>query len=350
MRKIKFSEAINEATSICLNKDKNFIVFGLGSTDPRRIFGTTNQLVEKYGKDRVFDVPTSENALTGMSIGLASTGIKVLFSHQRVDFSFLSLDQIINNLSKWYFMYGGQKSLPITIRMIIGRGWGQGPTHAQSFQSLFSRIPGLKVVMPSNPANAKGLLISSILDPNPVIFLEHRWLHNLEDKVNKNFFLNKINKSRIIKKGKDITIIGMSYSSIEIKSLEKILKLNKIDAELIDLISISPIDYKTIYKSVLKTKKLLIVDTCHVSGSIGSEIISGLIQKNIKIFCKKPVLLGLPDFPVPTSYGYISRYYPSRKKIFIEICKMLEIKNPKYYKNFFSEKELDKPKIFDGPF
>jgi len=348
MRLLKFSEAINEAIFQSMKKDKKMVTYGLGVTDPKRVFDTTNNLLESFGKRRVFDVPTSENALTGIAIGLASKGVRVLLSHQRVDFSFLSLDQIINSMAKWYYMFGGKVNLPITIRMVIGRGWGQGPTHAQSFQSMFSRIPGLKVVMPSNPYDAKGLLISSIFDPDPIIFLEHRWLHNLKGRVPKNSYLLQLGKAKSLNSGKDITIITMSYSTQEVKTLNFILKLNKIKADLIDLRSVNPIDYKLIYRSIKKTKKILLIDTCHRNGSVSSEILSRITETNIEVLKSK--IIALPDYPVPTSYKLVEDYYPSTKKIFLEICKILELKNPKIPKNYFITLDFDKPPEFKGPF
>ena len=166
-------------------EDGNVIVFGLGVDDPKAIFGTTEGLQKKYGRNRVFDVPTSENAMTGVGIGAAIDGKRPLMVHQRLDFFLLAMDQLVNAAAKWYFMFGKQQSVPITIRLIIGKGWGQGPTHSQSLQSWFAHIPGLKVVMPALPSDAYNLLKTSIRDPNPVIFIEHRWLHGVkEEKLN----------------------------------------------------------------------------------------------------------------------------------------------------------------------
>ena len=172
-RLITFVEAIKEAIDQSMQKDGNVIVFGLGVDDPKAIFGTTEGLQKKYGRNRVFDVPTSENAMTGVGIGAAIDGKRPLMVHQRLDFFLLAMDQLVNSAAKWYFMFGKQQSVPITIRLIMGRGWGQGPTHSQNLQAWFAHIPGLKVVMPATAADGKGLLISSIKDNNPVIFMEH---------------------------------------------------------------------------------------------------------------------------------------------------------------------------------
>ncbi|OUU50859.1 MAG: hypothetical protein CBC25_07070 [Pelagibacteraceae bacterium TMED65] len=347
-RKLKFNQAINEAIYQAMKSDRKVVCFGLGVTDPRRVFYSTERLVEKFGNERVFDIPTSENALTGVAIGLANLGSKVILSHQRVDFSFLSMDQIINSLSKWHYMFGGAQNLSVTIRLIIGRGWGQGPTHAQSYQSMFAKIPGLKVVMPSSPYNAKGLLLASIKDPNPVIFFEHRWLYDLAGDVPSKKYNIPIGKSKIITKGKDLTIITMSNSRHEVMGLKDFFIKNKISPEVIDLLSISPLDMTTITKSVKKTGKLIVIDTCHKSFSTGKEIISNISEENLNYFKVKPILLGTPNTPTPTSFSLTKNYYPSKKVIAQNICKILNKKvNLDKIRNV---KEHDKPKEFIGSF
>ena len=183
MRKISYHQAINEGICEAMSADDTVLCYGLGVTDPKAVFGTTSGLLEKFGGDRVFDVPTSENALTGIGVGAAISGSKVLMTHQRLDFFLLAMDQLVNSAAKWHYMFGSQSSVPITIRLIIGRGWGQGPTHSQNLQAWFAHIPGLKVVMPVSPADAKGMLYEAILDRDPVVFLEHRWLHNSVGEV-----------------------------------------------------------------------------------------------------------------------------------------------------------------------
>lgn len=178
-RTLTFGKAVNEALATALAEDPKAILFGLGTDDPKGIFGTTVGLQQKFGRERVFDMPTSEAGMTGVAIGASLNGIRCIMTHQRLDFFLLTMDQLVNNAAKWHYMFGGKSSVPITIRLILGRGWGQGPTHSQSLQSWFAHIPGLKVVMPTTPKDAKGLLLASIFDPNPVLFLEHRWLHHL---------------------------------------------------------------------------------------------------------------------------------------------------------------------------
>ena len=155
IRKITFGEAIREGTDQCLNEDPSVYIMGLGVPDPKGIFGTTVGLREKYGEKRVMDMPISENGMTGVAIGSALRGMRPIMTHQRIDFMLLSLDQIINNAAKWHYMFGGQMSVPLVIRLLVGQGWGQGPQHSQSLQTLFAHIPGLKVIMPFSPHDEK---------------------------------------------------------------------------------------------------------------------------------------------------------------------------------------------------
>ncbi len=309
MRFIKYSEAINEGICEAMNYDKNTICFGLGTTDPKAIFNTTAGLEEKFGSQRVFDIPTSENAMTGVAIGASMNGIKAIMTHQRLDFFLLAMDQLVNNAAKAHYMFGGELSIPITIRLIIGRGWGQGPTHSQNLQAWFAHIPGLKVVMPSTPSDAKSLLISSIFDPNPVVFLEHRWLHNCLGEVKKGLITKEIGKCNILKEGEDITIVCMSFLTIEAMKASNYLASIGISCEVIDLSSIKPIDWDSIFKSVKKTGRLLACDTGFTTCSVAGEIIA---RVSIEIFDKlksKPSRLAMPDVPEPTSFGLTKGFY-----------------------------------------
>ena len=227
MTKKKYSESINEALFTAMEMDKSVICYGLGVPDPKGVFGTTIGLQEKFGEERVFDMPTSENAMTGVAIGASLNGIRPVIIHQRLDFFLLAMDQLVNNAAKWHYMFGGESSVPITIRLIVGRGWGQGPTHSQNLQAIFAHIPGLKVVMPVTAADAKGLLLSSIFDNNPVIFLEHRWLHNLEGDVPEGDYRVPIGRALQMNKGSDITIVSYSYMTIEALHAIEILEKEK---------------------------------------------------------------------------------------------------------------------------
>jgi pyruvate dehydrogenase E1 component beta subunit len=352
MRKISFSQAVNEAIAIAMRNSGSVITYGLGVTDPKGVFSTTLNLQKEFGSTRVFDTPTSENAMTGIGIGAAINGLRPIMVHQRVDFFLLALDQLINNAAKWRFMFGGESTVPITIRLIIGHGWGQGPTHSQNLHSIFSHIPGLKVVMPTTAYDAKGLLLESIFDEDPVIFLEHRWLHALESDVPEGDYRLPIGEAVVINEGVDITITSLSYMTIE--AIHAIRELNKIgiSCELIDLRSTSPIDWVKIYSSVRKTGKLLSLDSSSGSFSVASEIIARVAMNCHKSLTCAPKRLALEDMPSPTSFGLTDQYYIGAREIFEDVIRILGKKAPDDLSKIFKKNHPhDVPgNWFKGPF
>jgi pyruvate dehydrogenase E1 component beta subunit len=351
-RKITFANAILEGTDQCMGEDPSTYIMGLGVPDPKGIFGTTVGLRKKYGKKRVLDMPISENAMTGVAIGSALMGMRPIMTHQRIDFMLLALDQIINNAAKWHYMFGGQKSVPLVIRLLIGQGWGQGPQHSQSLQALFAHIPGLKVVMPFSPNDAKGLLTASIKDDNPVIFIEHRWLHNLYGEVPEESFSVPIGQARIAKEGKDITIVSMSHMTLEaLKAADHLAKEN-IDTEVIDLRSLKPLDEKTIIDSVKKTGRLIVVDGAWRFLSISSEIISIVVEKAFSSLKVSPCRITFPDFPTPTSWALANHYYPRAINIINQAQKLLGLQQKSEEAlGIVHTGALDVPdKSFTGPF
>jgi pyruvate/2-oxoglutarate/acetoin dehydrogenase E1 component len=319
-----FSEAIREALTIAMEADSGVLCYGLGVTDPKGVFGTTTGLEEKFGSNRVFDMPTSENAMTGIGIGVSLNGFRPVMTHQRLDFALLSLDQIINNAAKWRFMFGGTRGVPITIRLIIGRGWGQGPTHSQNLQALFSHIPGLKVVMPATAKDAKGLLLSSIFDPDPVIFLEHRWLHNMVEDVPEGDYRTPIGVANKVREGSDITVVSMSYMTLEaIHAVDHLLSKG-ISCDLIDLRTIRPIDWGTILSSIKKTGRLLVLDTGHITGSVSAEIVATVVDSCWNELKIAPQRLASPDYPEATSPSLTEKYHVRAENIASKIGEILD--------------------------
>lgn len=323
-RTLTFAKAINEALFQAMLTDDSVICYGLGVPDPKGVFGTTLGLQERFGENRVFDMPASENAMTGVAIGASLNGIRPVMTHQRVDFFLLAMDQLVNNAAKWHYMFGGRSSVPITIRLIIGRGWGQGPTHSQNLQAWFAHIPGLKVVMPATPTDAKGLLLSSIFDDNPVIFLEHRWLYNFEGEVPENDFRIPIGEAELLKTGGDISIVSFSYMTVEALHAVEFLETNGISCELINLRSIKPIDWEMIFNSVRKTGRLLSLDTGPESGSIAGEIIARVSSNCFDALKQAPRRLTLPDIPTPTSVALTKVFYKRAEDIADVAGSMLE--------------------------
>jgi pyruvate dehydrogenase E1 component beta subunit len=304
-----YVDAVNTALHLAMEKDSNLVAFGLGINDPKRIFGTTSGLVEKFGQDRVFDTPTSENTMTGVQVGLALAGIPSIVTHQRLDFFLLAMDQLVNSAAKWHFMFGSQQPVPITIRLIIGKGWGQGPTHSQALHAWFSHIPGLKVIAPSNPRDAKELTLAAIEDPNPVLILEHRWLHNSLGEFDDSYSLGEIGKVRSLTQGKDVTVVSSSFLTAKLLGLNALIKDLELDMELLDLRSYSPIDWEGIFESVRRTGSLIVFDYGHTSGSIAGEIIAKVTENCFSSLKEPPVRFAVKDLPEGTSFGYTRDQY-----------------------------------------
>ncbi|AAO90236.1 alpha-ketoacid dehydrogenase subunit beta [Coxiella burnetii] len=326
MSQKKFIHRINAALRKAMQIDPSVLCYGLGINDSARIFGTTTGLVEEFGEDRVFDMPTAENAMTGVGIGLAINGFRPVLSHCRLDFALLSLDQIINGAAKWYSLFAGTMPVPLTIRAIVGRGWGQGPTHCQSLQACFAHIPGLKVVMPSLAEDAYGLLLSSIFDDNPVIFIEHRWLHNIHvNEAEDSYRYLPLGQARKVIEGTDITVVAMSYMTIEALHAVKFLKTQGIHCELIDLRTIKPLDWETIYVSIRKTGRLLVLDTGFEFCSVASEIIAKASIDCFSSLLAPPKRLATPDYPVLTSPTLATPMYTYSDGIVRAVAEVLKL-------------------------
>ncbi len=355
-RQLSYSAAILEATDQAMEKDPTIFITGLGVPDPKGIFGTTSGLEQKYGTERVFDMPTSENGMTGVAIGAAIAGMRPLMTHQRVDFFILALDQLINNAAKFHYMFGNQLTVPIVIRLIIGRGWGQGPQHSQSLQSIFAHIPGLKVVMPSTPYDAKGLLAAALEDNNPVIYLEHRWLHSVFGEVPQESYKVPIGKAKVMKEGTDVTLVCCSHMALEAYRAVPWLEEEGVSVELIDVRSLKPLDEETILNSVRKTGRLAVADPDWKFAGFAAEILASVSENALFSLKAPPVRICYPDRFVPTSWALSNHFYPTAKTIAMEILKMMgkPVKAKSILEEILRESAqlpLDVPnKQFNGPF
>lgn len=278
VRIIHYAEALCEAFELELQRDPAVFLFGLDVDDHKAIQGSTKDLQKKFGADRVFCTPLSEDAMTGVAIGAAMAGLRPIHVHIRMDFLLLCMNQLINMAAKAHYMYNGQVKVPLVVRAMIGRSWGQGGQHSQALYPLFMHVPGLKVVAPTNAYDAKGCMISAIRDNNPVIFIEHRLLYSTVSYVPKNAYEVPLGKARILTKGDDITIVAISHMVMEALRAKKHLEEIAINAEVIDPISLSPLDMTTIIESVKKTGKLLIVDNAWPTCGVASEIIARVVE------------------------------------------------------------------------
>lgn len=299
--KTTYRDGIRLATRDAMAADPSVICTGLGATDPGAVFGTTAGLLAEFGPDRVFDGPTSENGMTGVGVGAALAGLRPLMSHQRLDFFLLAMDQLVNSAAKWHYMFGGHVTVPLTIRLIIGRGWGQGPTHSQNYQAWFAHVPGLKVVAPAFPRDAYGLLRASIEDPNPVVFIEHRWLHNAKGALTPDALSGQLGRARTCREGADVTICASGLLTLEAVKAADWLAERGVSCDVIDLRTLNPIDWETIFASVAKTGRLVAVDSAAITGSVAGEIVARITTDAFFDLCAAPIRVAQPDVPEPTS-------------------------------------------------
>ena len=347
---VSYIEAVNLALDYILSTNKRSACIGLGINDPKRIFSTTKNLVEKFGESRVIEPPTSENALTGITFGMCIRGYSVCLIHQRFDFALLSFDQIINTISKWKFMFG-KKDLKASclIRLIVGRGWGQGPTHSQSYHSFLASLPGLKVLYPFDPDSVYKSITYGMNSGQPTIIIEHRWLHQSVGSIMKDFSYNKYISSIIqLKKGSSFTIFTYGYMVPEALKAIEILEAENISIDLFITVDISDFSCKDIIKSVIKNKYLMLIDCysskCSIVNDVATKIFSNEeCRKEIKSF----QILSLEEGNESTSYFNTKNRYKTHKDIVNRILSSLNKKT----KEFHEETHHDIPgEWFKGPF
>jgi len=325
-RKLQYSLAINEALHQMMASDKSVFLIGQGVKSPWYVGNTCQSLLEKFGPERVIDTPVSENAMTGAAVGAAIAGMRPVVVHPRMDFMMYALDPIINEAANWYYMFGGKRSVPIVIWGIINRGGEQAAQHSQALHALFAHIPGLKVVMPSSPYDAKGLMIAAIKDDNPVIYIDDRWLYKQEGVVPEEIFEVKIGKGIIRKKGSDLTLVAVSYMVFEsIKATQELAK-EGIDVELIDLRTVKPLDEELLLKSIKKTGRMIIADGGWKTCGVAAEVLALVVEHGFK-YLKAPIKrVTLPDTPAPASRTLEKEYYKSSEDIIRAVKVLLDKK------------------------
>jgi pyruvate dehydrogenase E1 component beta subunit len=306
-----------------MESDDSVILIGQGVKSPWYVGNTCNGLVQDFGEERVIDTPVSENAMTGAAVGAAIAGMKAIVVHPRVDFVLYAFDPIINQAANWHYMNGGKSSVPVVFWLIVNRGGEQAAQHSQALHSLFAHIPGLKVVAPSTPYDAKGLLISSIKDENPVVFIDDRWLYRSQDEVPSEMYEIPIGKGILRNEGNDVTLVSFSYMAVESQKAVDELKNEGINVDFIDLRTIKPIDEEIILTSVKKTGKLVIADGSWKTGSVAAEIAT-IAFENAFEYMKAPVKrVCLPDVPAPASGSLESVYYKTKDDIIKAIKEIL---------------------------
>ena len=323
MRTLTYARAIDEAHNIILTNYPESFIIGQGLTSPWYVGESAVGLAEKYGKHRVIDCQVSENSTTGAAIGAAITGMKPIILHPRMDFFLLAFDQIINQASNWYYMSGGAVNCPVVVRAIVNRGGEQAAQHSQNLATMMMHIPGLKVAMPYSPYDAKGLLIASVLDGNPVIYIDDRWLYKIEGEVPEEEYTVPLGKGIKRVEGTDISIISISYPVYESLKAAQTLEKEGIKADVIDLRTLKPLDNNIVLDSARKTNRVIVVDGVWKTAGWGAEILATIAETNLIKELKAPMArISLPDAPAPCSGVLESAYYKTDKDI-VKVAKEL---------------------------
>ena len=324
-KKYNYGSAILAGFEYLLENYPEVFVIGQGLWSPWYVGNSMTNLDEKFGVERIIDTPVSESVCTGAAVGASLTGMKSIVVHPRMDFMLYAMDAIVNHAAKWSHMFGNQASAGVTIRAIINRGGEQGAQHSQALHSWFAHVPGLRVVMPATVADARDLLIFSVLCKDPVMYIDDRWLYHQEQElypiVESELALEK---PVISKQGEDITIVGSGFCSYLAKKAASQLDDEKISLEVIDIRILNPLDVEIIINSVIKTRHLIVVDSGWISVGFSAEIVAKVIEK-LPVNClkKPPLRIALPDAPAPTSCNLEKEYYPCVEDIVIASKKLL---------------------------
>ena len=323
-RPVTYSDAIYEAMRIALATNPAVRVFGEGATDPLGTYGTTKGLDKEFGEERVFDVPLAEALITGIGIGMALVGLRPILIHPRNDFLLLAMDQLCNQAAKWRYMFGNRIGVPLVVRSAICRGWGSAAQHSQALHSTLAHFPGLNVLVPFTPYDAKGFLLWAVFEAeDPVVIIEHRWLYKLSGDVAQGKYICQPGIPKIIRQGKDITMVGISYGVADALQSAPQLETLGIEPEIIDIRSLKPLQIEVICKSVEKTGRLMVIDPGHTLFGASAEVITRVMEKLSPSKIKSPpVRVGLPDSPIPASSE--ETYYFKPKDITAIATKMIK--------------------------
>ena len=347
-RILTFSQAIQEAIEQEMVRDPSVYVLGQGVDDPLGFYGTTLGLAQKFGGERCFDTPLSEDAITGIAIGSALAGLRPINTHQRMDFLLLCMNQLINIAAKGSYMFGGAMSVPIVVRGVVGRSWGQGPQHSQAFHSYFMHVPGIKVFAPTTPHDAKGCMITSIRDNNPVLMMENRMLFGTRGPVPEAAYEVPFGQARIAREGHDVTIVAISHMMLEaLRAAEQLQTSVNISAEVIDPVSLAPLDMETIFASVEKTGRLLVVDNGWTSCGASAEIIARVSEQWQSGRAVRVKRLGFAPVPCPTTKPLETDFYPNAASLSAAAFTLVTGQEGEWTPEGIRAKEVEE---FKGPF
>jgi pyruvate/2-oxoglutarate/acetoin dehydrogenase E1 component len=301
MPEITYLEALNQALHEEMERDPDVFMAGIDIAERGDVFGTTRGIFTKYGYDRIVDTPIAETGIIGLGLGAAARGLRPVVTIMFMDFIGVCFDQILNQMAKMKYMFGGKVKLPITVMTNAGAGTGMAAQHSQSLEAILCHIPGLKVVMPSNPADAKGLLKASIREDNPVFFVQHKRLSRLTGEVPEGDHIVPIGSAKVVRQGKDITIVATAYMVEESLKAAQQLTESGIEAEVVDPRSLQPLDIETIAESVRKTHRALVVHEAVEFCGVGAEIASQITSEAFDYLDAPPGRIGAPFSPVPYS-------------------------------------------------
>ena len=315
MTAMTYAEALNEALHIAMKDDPLVFAIGEDIGSYGGYYGVTAGLLETFGKERVLDTPISEIAITGASVGAALAGTRPILEIGFVDFVGTCWDQIFNQAAKFCYMSGGRARVPMVIRMACGAGLAYGVHHSQSLEAWFTHIPGLKVVMPSSPADAKGLLLSAIEDDNPLIVLEHKFLYAEKGEVPDGANRIPIGKAHIARDGRDVTIVAWSRAVHWALACAGELAANGIDCEVLDLRTLAPLDEAAVIRSVAKTGRVVVCHEACRTGGFGAEIVARVTEKAFDSLEAPPVRVAAPDIPVPASRPLENEYLRPERRL-----------------------------------
>ena len=315
MRMITFSQATLEAMEEEMTRDERVFVMGEDIARQGGIFGQFKGLPDRFGVGRVMDTPISETAITGACIGAALAGMRPVADMHFADFIGVCFDEVLNQMAKIHYMFGGQRAVPMVLRAPDGLVNQAAAQHSQSLEAFFLHIPGLKVVVPSNPADAKGLLKSAIRDDNPVIFFEHKALFSIKGEVPEGEHLTPIGRAKVVREGRDVTLVSYSMTMNHYIQAAEALSGEGVSVELIDLRTISPLDKETILESVAKTTRLVIAHEAVKQGGVGAEIAAMVAEEGIDLLDAPIVRVGAPFTPVPFARPLEQAYRVTPDKI-----------------------------------
>lgn len=346
MRTITYCEAVNEAIIGEMERDPRVFIYGIGVPDHKKIFGSTAGILEKFGPDRCMDTPIAEDSMTGFGLGAAINGLRPIHVHIRVDFLLLAMNQLANLVSSYCYGNAGKTPVPLVIRAIVGRGWGQGYQHSKTMHSVFAHIPGLKVIAPTSVTDARGMMVSAIRDDNPVLVFEHRWLYWQQGEVPDGDVVVPLGVPRLVRQGSDCTIIATSWLNVEALLAADILARRGVSLEIVDPRTLSPLDDTMMVASVDKTRHCLVADNDWSFCGFGAEVAARISEKCFGRLKTPVTRVGFAPYPCATARHLENAFYPNAETI----IRAVEAKLGLSPTDLSGEKFFSHENRFKGPF